>query len=95
MTKQELAIEIETLRTAIGVNSSFLIGRPVGTDRKTEASITADKARLAELRKIEAAMAEQDVLAKAIELAKMSGAMMPSELEVLERIMTRLGEVAK
>ena len=95
MTKQELAIEIETLKLAIGANSAFLIGRPVGTDRKTEASITTDKARLAELRKIEAAMVEQDVLAKAIELAKMSSAMMPSEIATLERIMARLGEVAK
>lgn len=95
MTKNEVAVEIETLKLAIGANSAFLIGRPIGTDRKTEASITADKARLAELRKIEVAIAEQDVLAKAIELAKMSSTMIPSEIEVLERIMARLGEATK
>jgi hypothetical protein len=95
MTLHEITVEIETLKTAIGVNRSFLVGRPAGTDKKTEASIASDLVRLAELRKIEATMIEQDALAKAIELAKSSGLMMPSEIETLVRIHARLGEVVK
>lgn len=96
MTKQELIVEIETLRMAIGCNTAFLKGMRPGSDPKTEASIAADRARLVELRAMEADMlrAEQDrqTLALIIEAGKLGSAqvLLASEIEALERIHARI-----
>jgi hypothetical protein len=100
MTKNELATEIETQRMIIGGNSLFTKGLPRGTDPKADASIAAARARLAELRQIEADMvqAEKDrgTLALIIEAGKFGSAqvLLASEIEALGRICARL-EAAK
>lgn len=50
MSKNEIEIEIETLQVAIGCNRAFMQSTRHGHDPKTRAQITADEARVTELR---------------------------------------------
>jgi hypothetical protein len=105
MTKSELATQIETLRTAIGVNRGFLKLVPPGADKATERQVERDRLELerlqVELAKAEASekQAEQDrhTLDLILDAARSGHAqtLYASEIEALERIHARLEGVAK
>ena len=50
VSKRDIETEIETLRFAISYNVAMMKAVPNGADKKTEATIVADRARLAQLR---------------------------------------------
>lgn len=50
MTRNEVAVEIETLKMSIGVDQGFLNLVPPGSDKKTERQVEVDKKRLGQLR---------------------------------------------